>query len=166
VPVVCNQIQCSLISDYDGDVAPAIEVGQQAGIVTLGYSCLGLGLLGNPNPSQLSFLRSAAFKAIADCDGAPELLAAVDEVARRNDATRSQVAIGWCLEKGVSPLFGVRTGPNVVENLTAVKRNWRMDATDFLLLEEARGRLAKKARETVSSRAEKRAAQTRPLDNN
>ena len=61
VPIAANQIQCSLISDFEVDVEPALRVANEMQVTTLGYSPLGLGLLCSGQPTDRGKIRSLLF---------------------------------------------------------------------------------------------------------
>ncbi len=93
VPLVANQVQCSLVSDLDADVLPALAVGRDIGAATIGYSALGLGVLWKDR-TRRGGLRSLAFDRIMEDPKA------MDEMGGRTGITRQQVALSWVESKG------------------------------------------------------------------
>lgn len=104
------QVQLSLLSRDPISPNGVIAVANELGIDVIGYSPLCLGLLTGkyrlPDrlPSQGS--RRVLFSRILR--GAETLLSELQAVATECNATCAQVAIAWCLSKGVFVLSGIR----------------------------------------------------------
>jgi pyridoxine 4-dehydrogenase len=147
VPVACNQLQCSLLADYERDVAPALRVAGDAGVATLGYSPLALGLLATPSGEPVRGARGLLFRAQGRDKGQLRLLEAMDEIGGRNGRTRSQVALAWVRAKGLAPLFGARSGAQVEDS--AGGGGWGLAGEEMAELEERRVRVEKKAQRNV-----------------
>lgn len=114
VPLAVVQTQCSLLS-CGPDTRAALAAAADVGAVTLAYSPLALGALsGKYTPARVPpgprgrLLR----KTLAGADDAG-LLAELDAVAATARATRSQVALAWCVAKGTVPIAGARTAAQV-----------------------------------------------------
>jgi len=150
VPIACNQIQCSLVSDFENDVKPALEVGNEAGVTTLGYSPLGLGLLaGESERTSRGRLRGFVFNKISTSSTGDELLKTVGRIAERKGCTESQVGLNWVKRKGLVVLFGARREERVEENVKGVNGAVELSDKEFEELEEARIRLKTKGTRNV-----------------
>jgi len=140
VPIAANQIQCSLVSNFEDDVEPAVKVANEAGITTLGYSPLGLGLISDSR-TERGKLRGFVFGKIAGDESGRELLDTVRRIADEKGATSSQVAINWVKGKGLVPLFGAREESRVLENIKGANGQVELTGKEFDELEVCRRRL-------------------------
>ena len=138
VPIAVNQLQCSLISDIENDVAPALNVANECGITTLGYSPLSLGLLAS-HRTKRGFLRRTLFAQIDKDETGKLLLESLNAVADRNGLTPSQIALSWVRRAGLIPLFGSRDKDRVKENYAGSR--FLLSDADFEQLEESRRNL-------------------------
>ena len=151
VPIAANQIQCSLVSDFERDVKPALEVANEAGITTLGYSPLGLGLLcSSQQRTARGKLRSFVFDKIVGDDSGRELLEAMTRIAKgRRGGEVSQVALNWVKKQGLTVLFGGRSEDRVMENIKGINGEFELTNAEFEELEEWRRRLKVKGTRNV-----------------
>ena len=74
------------------DVLPAVSVGRDIGVMTIGYSALCLWVLWKDR-TRRGALRSLAFDRILEDTGA------MDELGGRTGITRPQVALSWVESK-------------------------------------------------------------------
>jgi aryl-alcohol dehydrogenase-like predicted oxidoreductase len=100
-PVLSNQVSYSLVQR-----APEREIvpyAQKADRLVIAYSPLGQGFLSgrydaDHSPSGATRAANPLFQPDA-LEAGRELLGALDEVARRHDATSSQVALAWLIRR-------------------------------------------------------------------
>lgn len=130
--IYSNQVQFSLLSRYplyNG----LTEYCEEENIQLIGYSALGLGLLGDKyDMNNLpSGPRSLLFK-----DFLPSiepLLQVMREIAIKRKKTVSQVALNWNLSKGFLVLVGIRSVNQAKENLGAT--GWKLTDSEIELLD-------------------------------
>jgi len=140
VPIAANQIQCSLVSNFEADVEGALAVGLDIGVDTLGYSCLGLGVLGGNRPGGL---RGSFFEALQGDPGGKILLEEVRKIGEENGVPTTVVAIAWVRKRGLIPLFGARGVTQLKENIADFDFVLGIDAEERL--EKCRKKLTKMA---------------------
>ena len=75
------------------DLLPAVSVGRDIGVTTIGYSALGLRVLWKDR-TRRGALRSLAFDRILEDPKA------MDEMGGMTAITRPQVALSWVQSKG------------------------------------------------------------------
>ena len=121
VKLVSNQVQLSLVYPY------ALQNGLKAacdelGVGTLAYSPLGLGVLtGKFSATNLpSGPRSAIAEQFLADPSFGELIRTMRAVGEAHGgATPAEVALGWTIAKGATPIPGARTLAQVRSNLRA-----------------------------------------------
>jgi len=140
VPLASNQVQFSLLSRQPL-TSGLLDTCRELGVVPIGYSPLALGLLSGrfsgDEASDLANLpagpRGVLFKQILP--GLKPLLTTLNSVAATRRKTVAQVAINWCVCKGVVPIVGANTVVQVEENLGAL--GWRLTADQVRELDAA-----------------------------
>ncbi|CAN8063665.1 unnamed protein product [Agarophyton chilense] len=121
------QVQMSLLCREPIE-SGLLQVADNLGVSVIGYSPLCLGRLAGVSRSGI---RGILFDRLKN----DRLDAALRDIAMRKGASVAQVALSWCLKKGVIVLVGCRTESQVIENLGALQ----VDLSDenSRLLEEA-----------------------------
>lgn len=141
VPIACNQIQTSLVSNIDIDVLPALRAASLVNVDTFGYSPLSLGLLADER-TQRGFLRKTLFSAFEkEGTGGRDVLDALDAVASDAGKTKSQIALAYVAKRGLFPLFGARDPQRVRENVAGC--NYALTDDEYETLERARKKLTR-----------------------
>ncbi|MBO0351040.1 aldo/keto reductase [Phormidium pseudopriestleyi FRX01] len=127
VPIATLQVQYSLLSTYPVTTLGLKDVCDRLGIQLIAYSPLALGLLTGKYSENGPFppgIRGFLFRNILpkirpllDCLGA---------IASNRNKTMSQVAINWCICKGMIPIPGAKSVEQAQQNLGAL--GWSLDA--------------------------------------
>lgn len=135
VPIVTLQVQYSLLSTYPVTTLRLKEVCDRLGIQLIAYSPLALGLLTGKYSEKGPFppgIRGLLFRNILpkirpllDCLGA---------IASNRNKTMSQVAINWCICKGMIPIPGAKSVEQAQQNLGAL--GWSLDAGEIEELDQ------------------------------
>jgi pyridoxine 4-dehydrogenase len=135
VPIATLQVQYSLLSTYPVTTLGLKEVCDRLGIQLIAYSPLALGLLTGKYSENGPFprgIRGLLFRNILpqirpllDCLGA---------IASNRNKTMSQVAINWCICKGMIPIPGAKTVEQAQQNLGAL--GWSLDAGEIEELDQ------------------------------
>lgn len=134
VPLATCQTQLSLLHRYAAEPGGLIEVAKERGVEVIGYSPLCLGVLSGKYtidgrmPAELP--RRLLFSRLLR--GSPQLQQALVTVAATHDCTVAQVAISWCLSKGIIVISGVRNAAQACE-LMACSEVFLSDAEIRLL---------------------------------
>lgn len=118
-PLLSVQVQYSLLSrvpEWNG----LIEKANELGIQVIGYSPLALGILtGKFNQQQqMPGVRGIGFNAALQ--SSTKLMEVMQIIAERHKATLAQIALAWCIGKGVLPIVGVRSLEQAQANCGAV----------------------------------------------
>jgi aryl-alcohol dehydrogenase-like predicted oxidoreductase len=109
-PFVAVQLPYSAAArDPEREVMP---MAAELGLTVAAWGVLEHGLLTGRKPETLRWRDAPSERALA-------VVAAVAEVAEETGATPSQVAIAWVLRQAI-PIVGVRSAPQLAENLGAV----------------------------------------------
>jgi pyridoxine 4-dehydrogenase len=140
--VASNQVQFSLLSRYPIETE-LLEIAREEGVQLIGYSALGLGLLGDKYSLESNYLpsglRGALFREFLPI--MTPLLSELRAIAKSRGKTVAQVALNWSLAKGLLVLVGMRTVAQARENLGAV--GWRLSAAEVDCLDKAASRVPK-----------------------
>ena len=140
VPLATNQVQFSLLCRH-AETNGLLRTAEELGVTILAYSPLAQGLLtGKFESGQLprgprSALARATLPKIRD-----GLLPALKEIATAKSAalnlnvTVSQVALNWCISKGVVPIPGARSLAQAKDNCDTTK--WSLEKEEVTLLDE------------------------------
>ncbi|KAJ7530100.1 hypothetical protein O6H91_15G078900 [Diphasiastrum complanatum] len=133
VPLISAQVQFSLLSMGTNQMTIK-SICDNLGITLIAYSPLGLGMLtGKYSYSTLPNGPRLLFKQIMP--GIEPLLQSLGLTSRRRRKTMSQVALNWCLCKGVIPIPGVKNINQVKDNIGAL--GWRLSTDEISQLEYA-----------------------------
>lgn len=142
VPITTLQVQYSLLSTYPVTQLGIKEVCDNLGIKLIAYSPLALGLLtGKYNNSSLpKGIRGLLFKQLLP--GISPVLNCLREIAQLRNKTMSQVAINWCICKGIIPIPGAKTIEQAEENISAL--GWQLESSEVAELDQAAASTNKK----------------------
>lgn len=146
VPHAVNQVQFSLLSTLPLENG-LFDACAELGVTPIGYSPLALGLLSDrydernlpPGP------RGLLFKQILP--GLTPLLGTLREVARARRKTVPQVAINWCMTKGVVVIVGIKSAAQAEENRGAL--GWQLSGAECTELEAAAAKVPRKATQNI-----------------
>jgi aryl-alcohol dehydrogenase-like predicted oxidoreductase len=152
VPVVCNQVQFSLLDRRP--LNGMVQYCAERNIKLLTYGTLGGGLLSDRHVADakpgLPFvggpryppvdLNTSSLKMynrnIADPEGWRALLRVLRGVATKHGATVAAVALRWAMDAGpVHPIVGMRNATHIADNLAALPL--RLDGDDKGAIEDA-----------------------------
>lgn len=114
-----------------------LDACKELDVKVLSYSPLALGFLtGKYNKSYFpSGPRSKIAEELFKDDAFDQLLATMDGIAKRHDASTSQVALNWARAKGTIPIPGARNLKQVKQNLACL--DWSLDADEMKSLDQA-----------------------------
>jgi pyridoxine 4-dehydrogenase len=132
-------VQLSLLSRDPIRSGDVLDVARELNVGVIGYSPLCLGLLtgkyrlSGPLPQQLS--RRLLFQRLLR--GSKELFNELETVASETGLSMPQVAIAWCLSKGVFVISGVRT---VAQATELMNRELTISSSQVRRLEAAAAR--------------------------
>ncbi len=130
VPIVTLQVQYSLLSTYPVTTLGLKEVCDRLGIQLIAYSPLALGLLTGKYSEKGPFppgIRGLLFRNILP--KIQPLLDCLGAIASNRNKTMSQVAINWCICKGMIPIPGAKSVKQAQQNLGAL--GWSLDAGEI-----------------------------------
>eukprot|EP00899_Mesostigma_viride_P008769 jgi/Mesvir1/17894/Mv12964-RA.1 len=133
VPLASNQVQYSLLSR---DPSHVKETCDELGVTMIAYSPLALGLLTGKYSVDSALPtgpRGFLFRSVLP-SMAP-LLGVMGEIATARGKSVPQVAVNWCLTKGLVPIPGARDVRQAEENLGAL--GWRLSDAEVVELEVA-----------------------------
>lgn len=112
------QVQLSLLSRLPLENG-LIQLARQMGVGVIGYSPLCLGLLtGKYDEKGATGVRGILFGKLLK--GSSLLTRTLREIGDARGVTAAQVAIGWCLSKGVVVITGVREPQHVEQGVDSV----------------------------------------------
>lgn len=135
VPIATLQVQYSLLSTYPVTTLGLKEVCDHLGIQLIAYSPLALGLLTGKYSANGPFppgIRGFLFRNILP--KIQPLLGCLKAIASDRNKTMSQVAINWCICKGMIPIPGAKSVEQAQQNLGAL--GWRLDAGEVAELDQ------------------------------
>ncbi|AFY83262.1 aldo/keto reductase [Oscillatoria acuminata] len=135
VPIATLQVQYSLLSTYPVTTLGLKEVCDRLGIQLIAYSPLALGLLTGKYSEKGPFppgIRGLLFRNILP--KIQPLLDCLRAIASNRNKTMSQVAINWCICKGMIPIPGAKTVEQAQQNLGAL--GWSLDAGEIEELDQ------------------------------
>ncbi|MCT7971858.1 aldo/keto reductase [Laspinema olomoucense] len=135
VPIATLQVQYSLLSTYPVTTLGLKEVCDRLGIQLIAYSPLALGLLTGKYSENGPFppgIRGFLFRNILP--KIQPLLDCLRAIASDRNKTMSQVAINWCICKGMIPIPGAKSVEQAQQNLGAL--GWSLDAGEVLQLDQ------------------------------
>ncbi|MCT7968052.1 aldo/keto reductase [Laspinema sp. D1] len=135
VPIATLQVQYSLLSTYPVTTLGLKEVCDRLGIQLIAYSPLALGLLTGKYSENGPFppgIRGFLFRNILP--KIQPLLDCLKAIASDRNKTMSQVAINWCICKGMIPIPGAKSVEQAQQNLGAL--GWSLDAREVLQLDQ------------------------------
>jgi len=146
VPHTANQVQFSLLSLLPLQ-SGLLDECAELGITPIGYSPLALGLLsGKYSESRLPpGPRGLLFKQILP--GITPLLGLLGEIAATRGKTISQVAINWCMCKGVLVIVGIKSPEMATDNLGAL--GWSLSAAEVEELDVLASRVPRGATQNI-----------------
>ena len=137
VPLVCNQVQYSLLDRTIEDNG-VLQACRERGIAVVAYRPLVAGMLAAALAPTGTGLLMGAVRRIEHhrheqrCARIRDTLA---QVADRVGHTPSQVALNWVIGRGAIPIPGARTEAHAVENLGAL--GWSLDDDTTKMLESS-----------------------------
>lgn len=142
VALACNQVQYSLIYRAP-ETNGVLETCRELGITLVAYSPLAQGLLTGkytrPGAERPKGPRGATFALKAD--SARPLVELMEEIGQAHGGkTPAQVAINWCICKGVLPIPGAKNRAQAEEAAGAL--GWRLSAAEVEALDDASRPLA------------------------
>eukprot|EP00567_Pseudictyota_dubia_P012150 CAMPEP_0197437902 /NCGR_PEP_ID=MMETSP1175-20131217/5031_1 /TAXON_ID=1003142 /ORGANISM="Triceratium dubium, Strain CCMP147" /LENGTH=483 /DNA_ID=CAMNT_0042967529 /DNA_START=93 /DNA_END=1544 /DNA_ORIENTATION=+ len=162
VPLASNQIAYSLIGRKNG-AQETVDKCHELGIKVLAYYPFAMGLLTGKysrkyegkrtNDASASLTMSSRsrmelndLRKYAEGDGnsiplggISPLLRVIEEIAEKRGKSVAQVALNYCICKGVVPIPGARTVAQLEDNLGAM--NWRLSDGEVALLEDEADKL-------------------------
>lgn len=136
IKLATNQIQMSLLYRWPIENG-LLETCKELDVNVLSYSPLALGFLtGKYNKSYFpSGPRSKIAEELFKDDAFDGLLAAMDTIAKKHDASTSQVALNWTRAKGTIPIPGARNLKQVKQNLACL--DWSLSSDEMKALDDA-----------------------------
>lgn len=134
VPIITLQVQYSLLSTFPVTELGLKDVCDELGIKLIAYSPLALGLLTGKysNGKYPAGVRGLLFRQILP--GLQSLLQCLQEIANIHNKTMSQVALNWCICKGVIPIPGAKNISQAQDNIGAL--NWQLDPNEVEALDQ------------------------------
>ncbi|MBU6229705.1 MAG: aldo/keto reductase [Cyanobacteria bacterium REEB459] len=139
IPITSLQVQYSLLSTYPITHLGLKDLCDQLGIQLIAYSPLALGLLTGKYGGATSLprgVRGLLFRQLLPA--IQPLLATLAAIAASRNKTSAQVALNWCLGKGVIPIPGAKTLAQAKQNLGAL--GWHLDRGEMEDLDRASSR--------------------------
>lgn len=135
VPLASNQIKVSLIDRgpmQDGLLQAALELG----VTVIAWGPLAKGVLSGKyaHGRRPPGMRGRRFTAQVFAQIDP-VLRALREIAAARGKTPAQVALNWCVGKGLLPIPGAKTGAQARENAGAL--GWALTSEEVELLDRA-----------------------------
>jgi len=139
VPLSINQVQYSLLS-RNQENNDLLKTAADLNITILAYSPLAQGILtGKFNSNNIpKGPRSALTR--ATLDKADTLLKSMGDIAKSQseitglNVSMSQVAINWCISKGVVPIPGARNIKQAIDNCNSLK--WTLTEEEIRMLDD------------------------------
>jgi len=118
VPLAVNQVEFSLLRS-NPESSGLLQTCKELGVVVMGYCPLAMGRLTGKYSKDNPPLGSRRFSNFPMEEVEP-LLEKLRDIGSRHGKTPSQVALNWCLCKGVIPVVGVKNAQQVEENYGAL----------------------------------------------
>lgn len=152
VPHCTNQVQLSLLSTLPLE-SGLLDACAELGVTPIGYSPLGLGLLSGRYTADADIAdqplprgpRGLLFRQILP--GVRPLLATLEAVAAERGRTVPQVALNWCMSKGVLVIVGVRDAEQADAALGSL--GWRLSDAEVDELDAASRKVTRKATQNI-----------------
>ncbi|MCY7406180.1 MAG: aldo/keto reductase [Alkalinema sp. CAN_BIN05] len=136
IPILSLQVQYSLLSTYPVTELGLKELCDELGIKMIAYSPLCLGLLTGKYDVKGPFpkgLRSFLFpQLLPKITG---LLDCLNDIASQREKTISQIALNWCICKGIMPIPGAKSLVQADQNIGAL--GWSLDDGEVDALDKA-----------------------------
>lgn len=142
IKIATLQVQYSLLSTYPVTQLGLKHLCDELGIQLIAYSPLALGLLTGKyaeNATLPKGIRGRLFKQILP--RTRPLLNCLKAIADSRNKTSSQVAINWCICKGMIPIPGAKTVGQAKDNLGAL--GWKLNIGEITELDQAAARVDK-----------------------
>ncbi|MDB9313842.1 aldo/keto reductase [Spirulina sp. CS-785/01] len=143
IPITSLQVQYSLLSTYPVTELGIKEVCDELGIQLIAYSPLCLGLLTGKYQEKGKFpqgIRGLLFRYLLP--RVKPVLNTLEAIAASREKTMAQVALNWCICKGVSPIPGAKSLDQAKQNLGAL--GWWLDAGEVEELDRSTTKLEAK----------------------
>jgi pyridoxine 4-dehydrogenase len=137
IKLATNQIQMSLLYRWPIENG-LLDVCKELDVRVLSYSPLALGFLTGKygkDKAAPSGPRSKIAEQLFQDDAFEQLMTKMDGIAKKHDASSSQVALNWAISKGTIPIPGARNLKQVKQNLACL--DWTLGADEVKLLDEA-----------------------------
>lgn len=129
-----NQVGYSLLN-RSVEVNGVIDTCRELGVSVIAYGPLAEGLLtGKYGPGSPPPLLRRLRRARKRLGSLPPLIGLMRNIASAHEATPSQVALNWLIEKGTLPIPGVKSAEQASDNAAAM--TWQLSPDEF----EALGR--------------------------
>ena len=135
IKLATNQIQMSLLYRWPIENG-LLDVCEELDVKVLSYSPLALGFLTGKYSKDYfpTGPRSKIAEELFKDNSLDELLTIMDRIAKRHDATVSQVALNWARQKGTVPIPGARNLKQVKQNLASL--DWSISKDEMVSLDE------------------------------
>jgi pyridoxine 4-dehydrogenase len=143
VAIATLQVQYSLLSTYPVTKLGLKETCDELGIQLIAYSPLALGLLTGKYRDRAHLprgLRGILFRQLLP--SIHPLIDCLDEIARQNNKTLSQISLNWCMRKGTIPIPGAKSAKQMENNLGAM--GWQLEEGALIELDKTSATLNKK----------------------
>lgn len=140
IKLATNQIQMSLLYRWPIENG-LLDACKELDVKVLSYSPLALGFLtGKYNKTNLpSGPRSKIAEELFKDDAFDTLLATMDTIAKKHDASTSQIALNWARAKGTVPIPGARNLKQVKQNIACL--DWSLNEDEMKSLDNASAKL-------------------------
>lgn len=139
LPLAVNQVEYSLV-DRRIETNGVLDAARELGVTIIAYTPLGFGLLTGKYHKNPDLLRKKSLYTRIRLQGGVrktrELLAALEEIGARHNATPGQVALNWVIHSQgdlVVTIPGVTNTSQAVENAAAMK--FRLSANEMAALD-------------------------------
>tara|TARA_Y100001968_G_C19310852_1_gene694086 strand:- start:136 stop:1107 length:972 start_codon:yes stop_codon:yes gene_type:complete len=133
------QVQLSLLSPqrvtyFNANIG---KICKELNIDIIAYSPLSLGILSVPpgyknKNKRITFLRNRIFNEILPAS--IDLRKLMEEIAKGNNASQSQVALNWCRANGAIPIPGLRNPSHAEDAIKAL--SWNLSKKEKAKLDE------------------------------
>ncbi len=140
LPLAANQVRYSLV-DRKIETDGVLETAKELEITIIAYTPLGFGLLTGKYHKDPDLLRTKSFYTRARLRGSLEksrpLVAALEEIGARHNATPAQVALNWVIHAQgdvVVTIPGVTNASQAEQNAGAMK--FRLSESEMARLDE------------------------------